>query len=89
MMDMKDLTDEYINGPGYPFSKELKFHSIYTVGGDLTPSPMRPISHKVRNKDVMRLMKDIYPNVPTQELAEEYAEGFFGDWEGAEGYILG
>lgn len=66
-----------------------KYPNKFEVLGDVTTTPLKPISHLLLNDDVMDIIKATFPSDTCQELAiDSVAQEFFCMLRGAKDYIL-
>ena len=71
--------------------EEFKYPSTFQYEGDISdPERLKLPNEVLLNRDVMKLMDAHYPpdTYSAEERAENLAEAFFGNWEGAHEYIL-
>ncbi|KAL3914656.1 MAG: hypothetical protein SGARI_000009 [Bacillariaceae sp.] len=65
----------------YNVGKNMRYPNVYHIVGDITPGRRdgwpQPISNQLCNRDVMRVMMELFPGVEMETLAYHYAEEFF------------
>jgi hypothetical protein len=60
----------------------------YNIVGDNTKEYLEPPTHALLNRDIMHIIDALYPLYTPQQRVQHLSKQFFGEWKGAEQYIL-